>query len=116
MAYKPLILSASTNGQPLVIDATSSPGTLLHTVSTATAAIEDVFVDVWNTATADALLTMELGATGETRQVSTTVPTRTGPWRMVSGDRFSGATGITIRAFATATGIFRIAGGVNQSL
>ena len=116
MAYTPLILSSSTVGRPVVIDALSSPGTLVHTVATATAAIEDIFLDAWNTATNDALLTVELGATGEARQITANLTTRAGPYRIVAGARLAGDAGVVIRAFATATGIIRIAGGGNRSL
>jgi hypothetical protein len=114
--YAGIIFSSSTNGQPVVIDATSSPGTLIHTFATATSAIEDVFVDATNTATTDRILTIEFGATGEAREIKATIPALTSPYRMISGARIQGGSGLTMRAYATATGALRVFGGLNRNV
>lgn len=116
MAYSAITFSGSTNGRPMAIDAVASPGTTIHTVATATAAIEDIFIDAWNTATADRDIWIELGATGDSDALRTTLPPRAGPYRIVAGARLAGGSGIVVRAYATATGNVRLAGGVNRIL
>lgn len=114
MAYSAIVLSGSTNGRPVAADATSSPGTTLHTVSTATGTLEEVYLDAFNTATADRFVTIEFGSTATTSHLWAQVPAQGGPYRIAAGLRLQGATGQIIRAFATATGSIVIAGGVNQ--
>jgi hypothetical protein len=116
--YTPLILSGSTVGRPVQVNATSSPGTLLHTVSTATGAVEDMFLDVFNvaTATANRQIVIELGSTATTSHLYANVAGQDGPYRMAAGLRLNGATGVEVRAFATATGAFVVAGGANRSV
>lgn len=113
--YSPQILSGSTNGRPIQINATTSPGTAIHTVSTATGTVEDIFVDAFNTATAERLLVIELGSTATANHLYAKVPPQDGPFRIVAGLRMTGATGISIAAFATATGALVVAGGVNRA-
>lgn len=113
--YTPLILSGSTVGRPIQVNATSSPGTTIHTVSTATGAVEDIFLDAYNTATVDRLLTVELGSTATTSHLYASIPAQGGPYRISAGLRLNGATGVAVSAFATATGAIVIAGGVNRS-
>lgn len=113
--YSPHVLSGSTNGRPIQVNATSSPGTTIHTVSTATGDVEDLFIDVYNSATTDRTLVVELGSTATTSHLYGLIPAQAGPYRIVSGLRLNGATGIAVAAFATATGAFVIAGGMNRS-
>jgi hypothetical protein len=114
--YTPQILSGSTNGRPIQVNAVTSPGTTIHTVSTATGAVEDVFLDAYNTATTDRLLVVELGSTATTSHLYALIPRQAGPYRMVAGSRLQGATGQSIAAFATATGALIVVGGVNRSV
>ena len=114
--FSAIIFSGSTNGRPVLADAVASPGTTIHTVSTATGTLEEVYLDAFNTATADRKLTVEFGSTATTSHLYATVPTQGGPYRICAGLRLQGATGQIIRAFATATGCVVIAGGVNQQV
>lgn len=114
MAYTAITLSGSTNGRPVLADATSSPGTTIHTVSTATGTLEELYLDAYNTQSADRLLVIEFGSTATTSHLYCTVPAQGGPYRVAAGLRLQGATGQIIRAFATATGCVVIAGGANQ--
>lgn len=113
--YTPVILSGSTVGRPVQVNATTSPGTTIHTVSTATGTIEDIFLDAFNSYTSDQLLTIELGSTATTSHLYASIPAQGGPYRICAGLRLNGATGVVVSAFATATGRIVIAGGVNRS-
>ena len=110
-----LALSGSTNGRPIPVAATSSPGTALHTVSTATGVIEEVYLDLFNTATAIRQITVECGGTATGNHMVVNMPAQAGPFRVLAGVRFVGATGQIIAAFATATGGVGAIGAVNRA-
>lgn len=114
MAYSAITFSGSTNGRPILADAVASPGTTIHTVSTATGTLEEVYLDAYNTATADRKLVVEFGSTATTSHLYADIPAQGGPYRVCAGLRLQGATGQVVRAFATATGCVVIAGGANQ--
>ena len=106
-------LSASSGGRPIPIIAVTSPGTLLHTLAPAPGVVEDVYLDIYNTATADYAVTIEAGATATIGHLSVLIPAQSFA-RVLAGVRFLAATD-TIRAFATATGFFEAMGGVNKA-
>ena len=101
--YSTLPLSGSTNGRPIAILSTASPGTTLHTVSTATAIRDHVYGWVWNQATTQSELTIEWGGTSTLDQMTLTIPARDGAYAVLPGAALIGATDIVVRAFATAT-------------
>lgn len=118
LTYSRQLLSGSTNGRPIGISSTSSPGTTLHTVqATATAAREEVFLYAAHNATATSttrLLTLELGGTATTDNVVINVGGGEGIWAVLPGVSFT-ATSSIIRAFATGAGEFNIMGWVNRA-
>lgn len=113
--YTPHVLSGSSNGLPIGIGQNTSPGTTLHTVTTASGAVEDIFIDAYNTATADNPLTIELGSTATAFHLTVSLPAQGGPYRVVAGLRMNGATGVVIRGFSSAGTAVLVAGGVNRS-
>lgn len=107
-------LSGSSGGRSIPVILTSSPGTLLHTLSTATGMVEEVYIDLYNTATLEKSVTLEPGATATLGHISLLVPAQSYV-RALAGARFLAATD-AIRAFATATGFFQAMGGVNKAV
>ena len=114
--YSGTILTGSTNGKAIAVIATTSPGTTVHTVATATGIFEDVYLDVLSQATTDRVLTLENGGTATTFRSEHLIPSQGGPIRVMAGTRYVGATGIIVAAFATATGGLLITGAVNRIL
>lgn len=115
--YTRQLLSGSTNGRMIEVNATSSPGTTIHTVqATATAAREEVIAYAvrGSTATGDQLLTVEFGGTATEDQVVVLVNELDSPSLVIPGVSLTATTSI-VRAFATATGLFRIMGWVNRA-
>ncbi len=109
------ILSGSSNGRPIEIVATSSPGTTIHTVAaTATNDREMAYLYAMNAAATDMLLSLELGGTATTDLLEITITARDGPILVSPGIAFTATTSI-IRAFATATGGLAVAGYINRS-
>ncbi len=117
LTYSKQILSGSTNGRMVEVNNTTSPGTTIHTVqATATVAREEVYLYAMNggTATAGHTLTVEWGGTGTADQIKVTIPPEDGLFQINPGMAFTATTSI-IRAFATATGLFRLGGWVNRA-
>ena len=98
-----LPLSGSVNGRPIAILSTASPGTTIHTVSTATAVRDSVYGWVWNMATTNSILTIEWGGTATLDQMVLTIPAQDGAYAVLPGMTLVGATDIVVRGFATAT-------------
>ena len=98
-----LPLSGSVNGRPIAILSTASPGTTIHTVSTATAVRDSVYGWVFNQATTQSQLTIENGGTSTLDQMTQTIPAQDGAYAVLPGSTLVGATDIVVRAFATAT-------------
>ena len=115
LVFSKQLLSGSTNGHLIEVNGTSSPGTTIHTVqATATAAMEEVYAYVVNSATLDTEMTMEFGGTGTNDHINFTVPARDGLYQVVPGVPLT-ATSSIVRAFATATGRLHIGGWVNRA-
>ena len=98
-----LPLSGSVNGRPIAILSTASPGTTIHTVSTATAVKDSVYGWTWNQATTNSILTIEWGGTSTLDQMVLTIPAQDGAYAVLPGMTLIGATDIVVRGFATAT-------------
>lgn len=115
MAFSKQLLSGSTNGRPVEIIATSSPGTTVHTVqATATGAREMAYLWAVCSAATDMLLNLECGGTATTDLLEMSITARDGPILVCPGVALT-ATSSIIRAYATATGGLAIIGYVNRS-
>jgi len=117
LTYSKQILSGSTNGRMVEVNNLTSPGTTVHTVqATTTNGIEEVYLYAMNagTATSPSRLTIELGGTGTADHVIVDLAEMDGLNYLVPGVSFTATTSI-IRAFATASGIFHLAGWVNRA-
>lgn len=102
-------LSGSSNGLPIPINATSSPGTTIHALSTATTSKDAVYVWVWNLATTQSQVTHEMFTTGSNFQMVQTIPAQDGAYAMIPGIPLTGSTATgsttsnTLYIFATAS-------------
>lgn len=115
LTFTKQLLSASSNGQMIQVDATASPGTTVHTVqATATTAREMVYVHAVNSATGTRTLTLEIGATGADDQLPVDLQANEGLNLVLPGWPFTG-TGSIVRAHATATGEIRLGGWINRA-
>lgn len=85
-------LSASTNGKPISITTISSPGTLLHLVSTATTTKDTLYLSVYNYATTQSIYNLELGGTTSDATIVGVIPPQDGVYAIIGGQTFVGAT------------------------
>jgi len=100
--YSKELLSGSTQGKGILVTATSTAGTLIHTAVTGTTDLDEIWLYGVNTHSADIKLTLEWGeATEPNGNIEIVVPAEEGLMLLVPGLLLQN--GLTVKAFA-ATG------------
>ncbi len=108
-------LSGSSNGLPIPVAATASPGTVLHTAVNATGSFDEMHLWVSNVTGSAATLTLEWGGTTDPGSLivkALSIPANSGPTKIVAGQTLSA--GLVARAFASAAGALNITGHINR--
>ena len=96
--YSKELLSGSTQGKGILVTATSTAGTLIHTAVTGTTDLDEIWLYAVNTHSADIKLTLEWGeATEPNGNIEQTVPTESGLMLLVPGLLLQN--GLTVKAF-----------------
>ena len=110
------ILSGSTDGEAILVAATATPGTTIHTASTTTTTLDEVWLYAVNTSAADVKLTVEWAeATAPNGNIEYTVKAENGLYLIVPGLILKGnATALVVKAFAATTNVITIHGYVNR--
>lgn len=110
------ILSGSTDGKAVKVAATATAGTLVHTGSTTTTTLDEVWLYAINSSASSVKLTIEWGeATAPDGNIEVTVLPEAGLVTVVPGLLIKGnATALTVRAFAGTANVIMIHGFVNQ--
>lgn len=97
----------NANGRGILVAATSSPGTLIHTVTTTTTTLEEIWLYAVNYDTTARKLTIEWGAATSTtpqfNDIEQTIPAESGLVLVIPGLILKGASTQVVRAWA-ATG------------
>lgn len=109
----PAIPSGSTNGRPVLVVATATLGTTLHTAVSGTANMDEIYVWAFNDDTVDRLLTIEFGGAvtpGDT--IRYTVPFNDGLHLIIPGIRLQN--GLVVTAFAAAASVITCVVNVNR--
>ena len=111
--YSKELLSASTNGKGVLVAATSTAGTLIHTAVSGTTDIDEVWLYAVNAHSSSIKLTLEwCEATEPTGNIEQTVPNESGLMLLVPGLLLQN--GLTIKAFAATANEVVIHGYVNR--
>jgi hypothetical protein len=113
--YKKRKLSASTDGRCILVAATASPGTLIHTALSSLSANEwdEVWLRAVNTSASAVKLTVEWGGTTSPNdQVEITIPAESGLTEVIPGHVLQN--GALVRAFAATANVIAIHGFVNR--
>lgn len=108
-------LSGSTDGAPIKVAATSTPGTLIHTAVAGTTAgtFDEIWLYAYNSHTASVELTIEYGgATAPDQNIKVTLASKSGLSLIVPGLILQN--GLTVKAFAGTTNVITISGWVNS--
>lgn len=112
--YARLLLSGSTNGRPIPVAATATPGTLLHTAVTGATSFDEVYLWASNRTGTAAKLTIEWGgATNGDKLVSElSIPANSEALPVAVGQTLNGA--VEVRAFSDVASAINIVGNVNR--
>lgn len=115
-SFTKTILSGSTDGRAIKIASTSTPGTTLHTGSTSTSTLDEIWLWAMNTDTSTRKLTIEWGNTSSPDDlIEISLPAESGLNLIVPGLLIKGnATALVVRAFAATTNVVTIHGYVNR--
>ena len=110
------ILSGSTNGRAILVTATASAGTTIHTGSTSTSVQQEVWLYAHNADTTARKLTVEFGGTTAPGDIiELTVPAESGLTLVTPGLILKGtATALVVRAFAATASQVSIIGYTND--
>ncbi len=107
------LLSGSANGRQIKVGATTTPGTLLHTVTNTPGQMDEVWLWAMNSDTTNRKLTIELGGTTTPDDViEVTIPPESGLVLVVPGLVLNG--GVILRAFSVNSNVVLISGFVNR--
>lgn len=110
------ILSGSTDGKAIKVAATSTPGTTIHTASSTTTTLDEIWIYAQNTDATDRKLTIEWGGTASPDDlIEYTVKAENGLYLIIPGLILKGnATPLVVRAFAATANVITISGYVNR--
>jgi len=113
--FSKAILSNSTDGKGVLVAATATAGTLVHTGPTNTAHLHEVWLYAVNSSATDVKLTIEWGeATAPNGNIEFTVKAENGLYLIVPGLLLKGnATALTVKAFAGTGSVIVVHGYVN---
>lgn len=106
-------LSGSTSGKPILIAATSTAGTAVHTCPNLDGAgqWEEVWLWAQNNHTADVVLTVEFGSADVSGNIIVNIPSKAGLVPIVPGLILQDE--MTVKAFAGTTNVISVVGFVN---
>jgi hypothetical protein len=110
-------LSGSTDGRPILVAATATAGTVIHTGSSTATTYDEIWLYAMNSHSADLKLTMEWGGvTVPNDLIEQTITTEGGLTLIAPGLLIKGnaSTALIVRAFAATTNLITIHGYVNQ--
>ena len=118
--YTKVLLSGSTQGQPITVVATASTGTTIHATGTSSSIIDEVWLYANNTTTSPVLLTIQFGGTGAVQHAKPiTLSPQSGDVLVVAGLPLTGTgggspTANTVYAFAGTASVITISGYANR--
>lgn len=106
-------LSGSTNGRNVLVAATATAGTLIHTATSTAAELDEIWLWAVNSSASDVKLTIEFGGvTAPNDHVEYTVPAEDGLYLIIPGLVLDG--GVVMRAFAGSANVVTVNGYVNR--
>ena len=111
--YAKQLLSGSTNGKGILVVATATAGTTIHTAVSGTSDMDELWIYAVNTHSADIKLTLEWGeATEPDGNIEITVPTESGLMLLVPGLLLQNS--LVLKAFAGTASEIVIHGYANR--
>lgn len=109
--FSKVVFSGGTSGADILVAATATAGTLIHTANAT--ALDEIWLFAQNNHTSDVVLTIEFGGVSSPKDlVIQTIPTKSGLVNVIPGIPLTGS--LVVRAFAATTNVISIAGYVNR--
>lgn len=107
-------LSESDNGDGILIDATTSPGTLIHTAifGTIDGSYDEIWLWAFNMDTQDRSITIEFGGTSDNQKIIVNIPYQCGLVPILPGLILQNS--LTVRIYAASTNVITITGFVHR--
>jgi len=106
------LLSGSTNGASILVSASATPGTLIHTAQSGTSGLDEIWLYADNSSSATVKLTVEFGGTAEKDQIELNIPGESGLVLVVPGLVLNNS--LITRAFAGTSNLVSISGYINR--
>ena len=112
--FSKVLLSGGTTGKNILVVATASAGTLIHTAVAGTSDLDEVWLFAQNTDSTDRKLTIEWGGTSAPGDLifEGTIPAESGLINIVPGVLLQN--GLVIRGFAAAASVVVVNGFANR--
>jgi hypothetical protein len=112
--FSKLLLSGSTNGKGILVAATATAGTVIHTAVAGTSSFDEVWLYAHNTSASAVKLTLEWGGTaGPNDHIEISVPSE-GTGLVLVSPGILLQNGLVVRAFAGTGNVLNIFGYVNR--
>ena len=109
--FSKVVFSGGTSGADILVAATATAGTLIHTANAT--ALDEIWLFAQNNTTADVVLTIEFGGVSSPKDlVIQTIPTKSGLVNVIPGIPLTGS--LVVRAFAGTASVISVAGFVNR--
>jgi hypothetical protein len=110
--FSKTLLSGSTNGASILVSASATPGTVIHTSQSGTSGLDEVWLYADNSSTSAVKLTVEFGGTAEKDQIEISIAGESGLILVVPGLVLNNS--LVVRAFAGTANVISISGYVNR--
>lgn len=111
--FSKILLSASTNGRPIKVAATATPGTTIHTAVTGTTSYDEIWLYAGNTDTTARKLTIEFGGTTSPDDlIEQTISAESGLVIVVPALILNNS--LVVKAFCATANVVNIVGYVNR--
>jgi hypothetical protein len=110
--FSKIPLSASTNGKGVLVAATATTGTTIHTAGSGTTNFDEVWLYAHNNSATSVKLTIEYGSTAAADNIEISIPGESGLVLVVPGLFLNNS--LVVTAFAGTTNVITIHGYVNR--
>jgi len=110
MAISKVVLSGSTDGKPIVITTTESPGNLIHTASATE--IDEIWIYLNNSSNTPVVTTIQWGLTTTVGSIIQSVPGQAGLYLAIPGLVLTKNS--IVRVFASVSDVITVLGFVNR--
>lgn len=110
--FSKIPLSASTNGKGILVTATATTGTTIHTAGAGTTNFDEVWLYAHNNSASSVKLTIEYGSTAAQDNIEITIPAESGLVLVVPGLFLNNS--LVVTAFAGTGSVITIHGYVNR--